>query len=490
MRIAISYPPFHDKGSPMLTQNRQFQWMTVGSYIYPVVPAMAATLLAQDGHEVLWDDAIVQGQSFDDWRRVLIDKAPDLVVFETKTPVVRSHWRLIEDLKQELPTVRIVLVGDHATAEPLEQFRESQVDYVLTGGSFDVDLRALARHLEGHQPPPAGLYWREGQTVQHSGKFALERYLDSLPFIDRDLTMAHRYFEKWKRRDPFFYTMAGRDCPRPQCTFCSWTTTYPRFAVRSPDNLLDEIEMLVRDHGVREIFDDTGTFPPGRWRDRFCEGMVERGLDQQILFSSNERFDYARDPRTAERMKRAGWRKVKCGLESGNQSTLDRIRKGIGVEDIVRGCRNLSRAGIDVQLTVMVGYPWETRGDAQRTLDLAGELMSRGYAEMLQATVVVPYPGTPLYKEAVREEWFRFDHRDYDRYDMTETVLNTPDMDPAEVMAMCQGVYRTFLRPAFVARQLMRIRSVDDLDYVKRGVVAVWGHLKDFGQARGAAIQG
>ncbi len=490
MRIAISYPPFADKGSPMLTQNRQFQWMSVGSYIYPVVPALAATLLQDDGHDVLWDDAIVQGLDFDAWWTRLERTAPDLVVLETKTPVVRAHWRVIDEIKRRIPAARVVLVGDHATAEPHEQFANSRVDYVLSGGSYDVGLRDLVRHLESdRRPPPPGLYARDGDGVSHSGPFALERNLDALPFIDRRLTMADRYFEKWKRRDPFFYTMAGRDCPRPRCTFCSWTTTYPRFAVRSPDNLLDELEILVGDHGVREVFDDTGTFPPGRWRRQFCDGMIERGLNDALLFSSNERFDFARDPSVAQLMKRAGWRKVKCGLESGNQATLDRIDKGIGVEDIVRGCRNLSEAGIDVQLTVMVGYPWETRDDARRTLDLAGELMSRGYAEMLQATVVVPYPGTPLFREALQRGWFRFDPREYERYDMTEPVLTTPDMEPAEVMAMCQGVYRSFLRPRFIARQLVRVRSVEDLDYVKRGVVAIWGHLRDFGSGRSRAIR-
>ena len=492
MRIAISYPPFHEKGSPMLTQNRQFQWMSVGSYIYPIVPATAATLLARDGHDVLWDDAIVRRLGFDAWWRGLENAAPDLVVFETKTPVVKLHWQTIAELKQRLPETRVVLVGDHVTAEPREQFENSQVDYVLTGGSYDVGLQALVDHIGKGTAPPPGLYYRDGDDVKDTGAFELSRSreLDSLPFIDRRLTLADRYFEKWKRRDPFFYTMAGRDCPRPNCSFCSWTTIHPRFATRSPDNLLDELEMLVRDHGVREVFDDTGTFPPGNWRKKFCAGMVERGLDREILFSSNDRFDYARDFAMAERMKRAGWRKVKCGLESGNQATLDRIDKGISVADIVRGCRHFSEAGIDVQLTVMVGYPWETRDDAQRTLDLAHELMTKGYAEMLQATVVVPYPGTRLFRECLEEGSFRFDPRDYERYDMTEPVLTTPDMEPAEVMEMCQGVYRSFLRPRFILRQLARMRSVEDLDYVKRGVIAVWGHLKDFGRERVRGIRG
>ena len=53
MKIAISYPPLVGPGSPMLTQNRQFQWYHVPSYIYPLVPAYGATLLAQDSFDVL-----------------------------------------------------------------------------------------------------------------------------------------------------------------------------------------------------------------------------------------------------------------------------------------------------------------------------------------------------------------------------------------------------------------------------------------------------
>ena len=54
MKIAIAYPPLiSDKGAPLLSQNRQFQWFNRPTYIYPVVPASAATLLARAGHTVL-----------------------------------------------------------------------------------------------------------------------------------------------------------------------------------------------------------------------------------------------------------------------------------------------------------------------------------------------------------------------------------------------------------------------------------------------------
>ncbi|MDD2349140.1 MAG: B12-binding domain-containing radical SAM protein, partial [Kiritimatiellae bacterium] len=57
MRIAIAYPPLpSDKGVPLLSQNRQFQWFSRPTYIYPVVPALAATQAHRAGHEVAWLD--------------------------------------------------------------------------------------------------------------------------------------------------------------------------------------------------------------------------------------------------------------------------------------------------------------------------------------------------------------------------------------------------------------------------------------------------
>ena len=59
MRIAIAYPPLKsEKGVALLTQNRQFQWFSRPTYIFPVVPATAATMLKKAGHEVLFLDGI------------------------------------------------------------------------------------------------------------------------------------------------------------------------------------------------------------------------------------------------------------------------------------------------------------------------------------------------------------------------------------------------------------------------------------------------
>jgi len=482
MKVCIAYPPLQGPGSPMLTQNRQFQWYHNPSYIYPLVSASAATLLAHDGFDLLWADGITDDWSWSQFVDFVQREQPDLIAFETKTPVVRQHWRIVAEVKRLAPHCHTALVGDHVTALPLETMQNSPVDTVLTGGDYDVALLALARHLRDGSPLPPGAYYRDGDAVRDTGPFRLEQDLNGLPFIDRELTRAHRYGEKWRRRSRFFYTMAGRDCPWARCTFCAWTILYPHFRVRRPEHLLGEIGFLIEEHRAEEIFDDTGTFPAGRWLRRFCDGMVERGYNERILFSCNMRYGYLGQSDLPERMKRAGFRKLKMGLESANQATLDRLNKGITVQQIVDESRHLSEAGLDIHLTVMVGYPWESRDDARRTVDLARELMARGHAEMLQSTVIVPYPGTPLHAEATEQGWFRpdFDPLDYARYDMREPVLAVPGMTPDEVMELSAQVYGSFLTPRFVWRNLRRIRSWRDLDYLWRGAKAVAGHLRDF----------
>ena len=487
MKVMIAYPALEGKGSPMLTQNRQFQWYHVGSYIYPVVSATAATLLDHAGFEIIWYDGIAERDTPEDFWKQMVEKSPDLVAMESKTPVIQQHWELVREIKRRFPKTITVLTGDHATALPMESLEQCPVDIVLTGGDYDFLLLEVCEAIREGRPFSAlspGVWYREHGRIETTGPFQLNHDLNSLPFIDRALTQAYRYGEKWKRKTPFYYTMAGRDCSWGKCTFCAWTTLYPRFRAKRVSHFMEEIEHLIEVDRAQELFDDTGTFPGGNWLKQFCENMIDRGFNRRVLFSCNFRFDYLRDKEIPVLMKKAGFRKIKVGLESASQKTLDRLNKGIRVSDIVEGCKNAAKAGLDVHLTVMVGFPWETRKDAENTLKLARYLMDRGYAEMLQATVVVPYPGTPLYRQALENGWFAFDPKDYGRFDMDETVLKTPDMSGAEVAEHARRLYQSFLSPRFVLRRLLKTRSVADIDYLLRGAKAVIGHVLDFYRQR------
>jgi len=245
------------------------------------------------------------------------------------------------------------------------------------------------------------------------------------------------------------------------------------------ERLADEIGMLIKDYRVKSVFDDTGCFPAGEWLRRFANLMIERGYNKKVQFSCNMRFG-ALKREDYQLMKRAGFKMLLFGIESGSQVTLDRLNKGTTIDGIMNECRIPREEGLEPHITIMVGYPWEMRKDALCTLNLAKTLMQKGWATTLQSTVVIPYPGSKLYAEALKSGWFRVDPKDYERFDMKEPVMNAPDMTAEEVMALCDEIYKVFLTPRYMLKQLTRIRTLKDLTYSVKGAVKVLGHVRDF----------
>ena len=235
MKIAICYPPLpSEKGVPLLSQNRQFQWFSRPTYIFPVVPATAATMLKKVGHEVAWLDGIAEEWTPEKFQAELDKFGPELVVLETKTPVVKRHWKWIADYKasQAGRSVKTVLVGDHVTALPEETMASCPVDYILTGGDWDFLLKNLIESGGDSAKFECGIWYRTDRSDATSspfgayastGRFRLDHDLNSAPWIDRDLCRWKLYAVKNGnfRRTPGTYIMSGRDCWHAKCTFCS-----------------------------------------------------------------------------------------------------------------------------------------------------------------------------------------------------------------------------------------------------------------------------
>ena len=482
MKILIGYPPTESKkGIALLSQNRQFQWFSNPSYLFPVVLGSAATLLKKNGHEVIWIDSVAEKISWEEFIDKIEKDKPDLFAFETKTPVIKQHWKTIDRLKEKFPEMKIVLMGDHVTSFPEETMKNSKVDFVLCGGDFDFSLSDLCDWISGKlEKIPKGIYYRKRKRILGSDKFELKHNLDELPFIDRELTKYKLYQKEYNiSRKPYFYIMSGRDCWWGKCKFCSWPRLYPKFRVRSVENVLDEIGKLIKNYGVKEIFDDSGTLMVGEWLKKFCEGLIKRGYNKKIRYSCNMRFGVLKQE-DYNLMKKAGFRLLKFGLESANQKTLDKLNKGIKVNDIIEGCKMAQKAGLTVHLTMIVGYPWETKEDAMRTFKLSKNLMQSGKADLLQATVLIPYPGTPLWKEAKKEDNFLFPPEQYEKYDMREPVLKTKDSDAKDVAGICGKIYTVFLTPKYIMTRFISMKNFDDFMLNLRGIKAVFGHLKDF----------
>jgi len=486
MKISISYPPLvSEKGTPLLTQNRQFQWFTNPTYIYPMVPSYAASLLKSKGYDVMWDEAISAELSYEAWRARIKNAMPDLVAIESKTPVIKRHWKIVDEIKELLPRTKVVLMGDHVTALPEESVRACDVDFVIAGGDFDFILADLADYIAGSRKDlPGGVWFRDGAEVKNSGPASLEHDLNALPYIDRELTKWQNYAYKNGnfKYTPGTYVMAGRDCWWGRCAFCSWTTLYPgkNYRTVSVERHLDEIERLVTDYGVREIFDDSGCFPRGEWLDEFCRGVVARGLHKKVVLGCNMRVgELSMDQWKA--MKAANFRFILIGLESMSQATLDRLVKGVKVERIEETLRMVKKAGLSPHITTMVGYPWETMEDAKKTVGFAKTLFSQGVLDTLQATIVVPYPGTPLFDDAKKNGWLLTE--DWDDYDMRQSVWKSP-VSNADVLKFKDELYKAALTPGFILRKAASIRSLDDIKFFYRAGGKLLGHLLNKGQGK------
>jgi radical SAM superfamily enzyme YgiQ (UPF0313 family) len=481
MRVAVAYPPLKsEKGVALLTQNRQFQWFSRPTYIFPVVPATAATMLKAAGHEVLFLDGIAAEMSEEEFERQLCDFKPELLVLETKTPVVKRHWRWINKFAESLKCkAKFVLVGDHVTALPQESFDNCKVDYILTGGDWDFLLKNMVDVGFDAAKFEAGIWYRENGEVKNTGTFKLDHNLNDAPWIDRDLVNWKLYAKKNGnfRRTPGTYIMSGRDCWHAKCTFCSWTTLYPTYRTRDAIDVVDEIEMLVNKYGIKELMDDSGSLPVGRWLETFCNELIRRKLNKRLRIDCNMRFGRltADDYRL---MRKAGFRLVLFGVESANQETLDRFVKALKVEDVENGAKWASEAGLDVHLTFMFGHQWEGPKEIANTVKLARKLLANGHASTLQCTLTIPYPGTPLFKELKAAD--QLNTLDWDEYDMRRAITKTPYASESEIKCAIQSVYRGFLQPRALLRRFTSARSLFDFGFYYRGFRSLIGHLTDF----------
>ena len=169
------------------------------------------------------------------------------------------------------------------------------------------------------------------------------------------------------------------------CTFC-WDSKRiidgePR-KVRTVDHVISELEDCVR-IGHNEAFDDAGTIPHGEWLDKFCVAMIKTGLNKRIMIGCNSKPVNM----PVRLMKAAGFRFILVGVESANQETLDKIQKGQKAENVIKNIKSMADAGLDVHITTMTSYPWETAEEEMNTMKLFHYLLRKGYAKTGQVSI-------------------------------------------------------------------------------------------------------
>ena len=145
---------------------------------------------------------------------------------------------------------------------------------------------------------------------------------------------------------------------------------------------MEEIDDLIK-QGYKEVFDDSGTFPLGKWLDEFCLKMCVNRRRKNITIGCNMRVQDA----PWKQMRDAGFRFILVGVESANQITLDKIKKSAKADETIKILKEASDAGLEPHGTFMTGYPWETEEDEKRTIELCHFLLRKGYLKTAQASV-------------------------------------------------------------------------------------------------------
>lgn len=496
LKIAISYPPIvNSKGQKaMVSQNRNVQYFKKPTYLLPVVHAQAATWLEQKGYTVLWDDGNAQLKGYDEWLDNLVEARPDIVVFESTTPVMKFYWRTINELKEKLPDCIVVMTGYHSMRMPQETLDESRTDVVLKSNHVDFALMRFADFVAANDNwretlEIEGFSIRNGNTIRDTGNFKQVEELETSPIINRDLTHWKDYaYENgnFLQTPGAYATSVIRDCMFGKCTFCRYNGPDLTFSMMDIERSLDEYENLINNYGVKEIFDDSGVWYRGREARAFAQGIIDRGLHKKgCYFGINTRFEYL-DEETLKLMGKANFRFVLLGYEAADNETLMRLNKGYQLEHVDNCLKWMTKYGMHPHLTIMVGYYWQTKEQLDQTVSEVKRLMFSGLARTLQVTLCTPLDYTPYHKECQMAGVLTTD--DYDDFDMSKLIVKTP-IPHDEYYNAVREMYSIAFHPKFILRQLMFLLSFKKRDwqflftYSLRAIRRVRQHVFNLTQA-------
>ncbi len=467
LKVAISYPPIiNARGQKaMVSQNRNVQFFKTPTYLLPVTYAQAATWLKQLKFKIRWDDGNAQLKTYDKWFNDLVKWQPDVIVFESTTPVMKFYWKTTDELKKKLPKTIFIMTGYHSMRKPEETLDMSKTDVVLKSNHVDFALAKLLPYIRDHRS------WRktcdiEGLTIRVRGKeyrdtgsFRQVEPVNKSPIIDRDLVQWKNYaYENgnYLQTPGTYATSVIRDCMFGKCTFCRYNGPELTFTKMKVSKSLDEYETLIKEYGVKEIFDDSGVWYRGADAREFAQGIIDRGLNKMdCYFGINTRFEYL-DEETIKLMAKANFRFVLIGLESGSDETLRRLNKGYQRKYIEQCLTWMTKYGLHPHLTVMVGYYWETQKMLNETVKYVEELMYSGLARTLQVTLCTPLDYTPYHQECIDKGVLLTDN--YDDHDMSKLIVKTPIPHERYYDAV-RKMYGIALNPRFLARQAMFLSS-------------------------------
>lgn len=236
---------------------------------------------------------------------------------------------------------------------------------------------------------------------------------------------------------------ATRGC-RNRCTFCSITSFYGNsFRARPVEQVIQEFRSLGR---TLIFMDDNITTDQ-----EYAKELFSRMIPLKKIWFSQCSITIANNPELLSLAAKSGCRGLFIGLESLSQDNLHQWGKDFNrAADFRKSIRKLHSLGIAVFAAVVFGNDWDTPATFRQTLDFLLEVN----ADALQATILTPFPGTPLFDQM--DKAGRITDRDWARYDFKNVVFAPANMDASTLQNGYEWVLNSFYGIESIRRRLIR----------------------------------
>lgn len=362
--------------------------------------------------------------------REIIDKKPDLIGITCMTAHAKIVKKLIPAFLKIKKEILIIAGGPHATALP-EDILNVGADMVCLGEGEGTILRIID-YYQGRirKEEINGIAYKDSNDKTVINAKVDYEDITQIPFPAYHLVNMKHYLARnysirgyWLRNG---WLLTSRGCPG-RCTFCASVIThgYP-IRERNIDDVVKELKFLKEKYKIEGfwILDDTFTVRAERVAE-FCSKLRESDL--KLKWGCQARVNCFNEKQAAE-LKKSGCLQVDFGVESGSQTILNNLKKGITVEQSKNAFKICKKHKLRALATFMIGIPGETKEDIQKTKELLREIKP-DYAGFFFTT---PYPGTELYRQTLRNKWLDLDDDNFS-WENNATPKFTMNFTPQEL---------------------------------------------------------
>ena len=439
----------------------------IANIIPPLGIGYVAAVLKKAGFKVRIVDSVALRLDKEKIAEIPRKDEPDIIAFTATIMSIYSAIETAKYLRKVFPKAKLVLGGPQITSIPEQTMKPKVFDFGILGEG-EYTMLELVEMVEAGKKNWSKIkslvFWRGKKLVINPRREMIEN-LDILPYPARELFPNQKYYHPMPggyKRLPFGHMVTSRGCPY-RCSFCDRSVFGNKFRARSPEKVIEEIEFLIKNYKVKEIkfYDDLFTKDKERVH-KICDLILKKKIN--ISWSCSARVDSV-DLNLLKHMKKAGCWQIDYGIESGNQEVLNKMKKGITLKQSIQAVKWAKQVGMKARAFIIIGMPGETRKSINDTIKFVKKLK----LDVVAFYAVMIYPGNELYDIVKREG--KLVHEDYSQYtsliDVKDTKLHyVPEgLTEEYIKNSIKRAHKEFyLRPRYILRQLLSIRSLTDIN--------------------------